>query len=72
MNKKQRKKLKYIKASSLGLEMGLSVIIGSMIGYWLDEQWHTKPWMTIIWFFIGCAASIKAVLRYIKKQKNNE
>ena len=33
--------------SSMGLELGLSVVVGFLIGSWLDEWLDTKPWFLL-------------------------
>jgi ATP synthase protein I len=52
-----------LKLSSLGLEMGIAVVLGLLAGMFLDGKFGTSPWMTI--FFTGCgfAAAGKAIFR---------
>jgi ATP synthase protein I len=45
--------------SSLGIEMGLSVVIGIGIGYYLDSYFGTKPVLTIIFMFLGIIAGFR-------------
>ena len=41
--------------STLGLEMGLSVVVGVAIGYYLDKWLKTEPWFLIIFHLSrGC------------------
>jgi ATP synthase protein I len=71
-NKKDtvRSMLRY---SSLGLEMGLCVAIGVAIGYFLDKYFHTYPYMSIIFMFVGIFAALKAIYTMAKKmEKDNE
>ena len=35
-----------LKLSSLGLEMGAAVVIGLLVGSWLDSRFDTNPWLT--------------------------
>ncbi|MCX8110409.1 MAG: AtpZ/AtpI family protein [Syntrophorhabdaceae bacterium] len=59
--------------SSLGLEMGLSVAIGIVIGYFLDRFFKTYPYLTIIFTFFGIGAAFKTIIILIKKmQKEDE
>jgi ATP synthase protein I len=55
------------KLSSVGLEMGLSVLIGWGIGTWLDNRFGTKPWLMITWLLIGIAAGFKALYTAAKE-----
>ena len=60
----------YIERTSymmVGDQFALAIFIGLAIGYWLDKQFHTFPWLTIFWFFIGLAAGFKNVYRELKK-----
>jgi F0F1-type ATP synthase assembly protein I len=53
--------------SSMGLEFGLSVIIGLMFGRWLDSQAGTDPWLMIVFLCFGFAAGLRSILRAIAK-----
>ena len=54
-------------ASSVGIEMGLSVLIGLAFGWWLDGQTGTAPLFMILFLLFGVAAGFKGVFREIKK-----
>lgn len=53
--------------SSVGLEIGLCVVIGITLGYFLDKYFQTSPYLTILFLFFGIAAAIKTILRLIKQ-----
>ena len=53
--------------SSMGLEFGLSVIIGLLFGRWLDGQAGTDPWLMIVFLCFGFAAGLRSILRAIAK-----
>ncbi|ADY74042.1 ATP synthase protein I [Desulfurobacterium thermolithotrophum DSM 11699] len=60
----------YIEKTSymmVGVQFALSIIIGIVIGYYLDKWLDTFPWMTIFWFLIGFAAGLKNLYRELKK-----
>ena len=60
----------YIERTSymmVGVQFSLAIFIGLAIGYWLDKEFKTFPWLTIFWFFIGLAAGFKNVYRELKK-----
>ena len=52
-----------LKFSSLGIEMAVAIFIGWGIGYWLDLQLGTYPWLMMLFFFCGVGAAGKAVYR---------
>ena len=54
------------RASSIGLEMGLSVAIGLAIGYFLDRYFHTQPWLTVIFLILGIVAAFRSLFSLAK------
>ena len=60
-------------ALKLSTEMVAAVFVGSIIGFILDNWFDSKPWLTIIFFFVGATAGILNVIRSAKlMQKNND
>ncbi|HEY3275713.1 MAG TPA: AtpZ/AtpI family protein [Syntrophorhabdaceae bacterium] len=58
---------------SLGLEMGLCVALGIVIGYFLDKYFGTYPYLSFSFLMIGILAAMKAVYTAAKKmEKENE
>ena len=63
------------KSSSIGAAFKLStelvsaVAVGAIIGFILDNTFGTKPWLIIIFFFIGVTAGIINVVRSAKKMQ---
>ncbi len=51
----------------LGLELGLTMIIWSGIGYALDRWLGTVPWLTLAGVFIGMASLFLQLARAAKK-----
>ena len=41
-------------AFRLGTELVAAVLVGTIIGFILDNWFGTKPWFIIIFFFYGC------------------
>ena len=54
-------------AFKLSTELVSAVAVGTIIGFILDKTFGTKPWLIIIFFFIGVIAGI---LNVIKSAKN--
>jgi ATP synthase protein I len=52
-----------LKFSSLGIEMAVATFIGWGIGYWLDLQLGTEPWLMLVFLLLGVAAGFKGVFR---------
>ena len=60
-------------ALKLSTEMVAAVLVGSIIGFILDNWFDSKPWLTVIFFFAGSAAGILNVIRSAKlMQKNSD
>ena len=51
------------RAFKLGTELVAAVAVGTIIGFILDSWFDTKPWLIIIFFFLGTAAGILNVIR---------
>ena len=54
-------------AGSIGIEMGLAVAIGVLIGYWLDQKFDTEPAFTLLCMGFGLAAAFKGLLRLVRE-----
>jgi ATP synthase protein I len=51
----------------MGLELGLSVIVGFLLGSWLDRYFGTEPWLLLIFGISGIIAGYRSVFRLLKK-----
>lgn len=69
-----RKKLykQVVRYSAIGLEMGFSVAIGIVIGYYLDQYFHTGPWLTMIFLFLGVVAAFRSLFSLMKRLDKDE
>ena len=57
-------------AFKLSTEMVAAVIVGTIIGFILDNWFGTKPWLILIFFFVGVIAGILNVIRSAKSMQN--
>ncbi|MBL4802496.1 MAG: AtpZ/AtpI family protein [Emcibacter sp.] len=57
----------YGMAMRLVAELVSGLIVGLMIGWFLDKALGTKPWLLIIFIFLGLGAGIFNVLRAAKQ-----
>lgn len=53
--------------SSVGLEMGLSVLIGLFLGRWLDGLAGTDPLLMIAFLIFGFAAGVRGLVVGLRK-----
>lgn len=49
--------------ATVGLEFGLSLLVGLFGGRWLDEKLGTGHWLAFIGFGFGVAAGYRAIYR---------
>tara|TARA_B100001057_G_scaffold440396_1_gene474258 strand:- start:516 stop:791 length:276 start_codon:yes stop_codon:yes gene_type:complete len=56
-------------AFKLSTELVSAVVVGTIIGFILDKTFGTKPWLIIIFFFVGVLAGIINVIKSAKKMQ---
>ena len=54
-------------AFKMSTELVSAVAVGTIIGFILDKWFGTKPWLILIFFFVGVIAGIMNVIRSAKK-----
>jgi F0F1-type ATP synthase assembly protein I len=71
----------YGKYIQFGSQLGFSMALPILAGYWLDSKLDTSPWLLITGIFLGAASSVWTVLKLaidlntqekLKKNKNRE
>ena len=66
-SKKQKDFHLQVDASSIGLEMGGCVVVGYLLGSWVDGVWGVGPWGSAFFLVVGFGAAAKAVWRIVKR-----
>ncbi|HET7501190.1 MAG TPA: AtpZ/AtpI family protein [Kofleriaceae bacterium] len=61
-----------LSASSVGLELGLSVVVGVLFGMWLDGKLGTQPWLMLVFLILGLVAGFRNVLRAVDRADRAE
>jgi ATP synthase protein I len=64
-DKKQLRRL--TRSSAVGLEMGISVVVGLLGGRWLDDKAGTAPWLMITGLLMGVFAGFRGLFRVAKE-----
>ena len=59
-------------AFKLGTELVAAVAVGTIIGFILDSWFDTKPWLMIIFFFLGAAAGMLNVIRTANRMQKED
>jgi ATP synthase protein I len=60
-----------LSASSLGMTLVVSTVIGLALGIGLDRWWHSAPWATMIFLLIGIIAGFWQIIKGIKELNGN-
>ncbi len=68
-NEKKETFASFLSYGTLGIEMGVSLVIGLAIGYWLDRKFATAPIFTLIFMGFGLAAGFRRVYSLWKKME---
>jgi ATP synthase protein I len=66
-SKRTRNLYNSLSASSVGLELGIAVIIALLGGMWLDSQLGTEPWFMLLGLVIGLVAGFRNVIRAVER-----
>ena len=73
---KSRKSSKNVESSSnmgtafkMSTELVSAVVVGTIIGFILDNWFGTKPWLILIFFFVGVIAGIMNVVKSAKRMQ---
>ena len=56
-------------AFKMSTELVAAVVVGTIIGFILDNWFGTKPWLILIFFFVGVIAGISNVIRSAKNMQ---
>jgi ATP synthase protein I len=56
-------------AFKLSTELVAAVTVGTIIGFIFDKTFGTKPWLILIFFFVGVVAGITNVIRSAKNMQ---
>ena len=59
-------------AFKLGTELVAAVAVGTIIGFILDTWFDTKPWLIIIFFFLGAAAGMLNVIKTANRMQKED
>ncbi|MDY4841877.1 MAG: AtpZ/AtpI family protein [Alphaproteobacteria bacterium] len=74
--RKPKKESAFVYASKNGFRVGTEllsgVLVGAAIGYLLDGYFGTRPWLLIVFLFLGGAAGFLNVYRFVKSIGKNK
>lgn len=58
---------KLAEVSSLGLMLPSSIVVGLILGHFLDKLFGTHPWLLLIFICLGVISGLLSLLRGLKK-----
>jgi len=56
-----------LSGSAAGLELGLSVVVCTVLGMWLDKKLGTEPWLMLACLMLGLVSGFRSVLREVRR-----
>ena len=59
-------------AFKMSTELVAAVVVRTIIGFILDNWFGTKPWLILIFFFVGVVTGILNVVKSAKKMQSKE
>jgi ATP synthase protein I len=62
----------YLSLSALGIEIGVTLAIGILIGWYLDRLFGTRPWLIIVFSILGIIAGFRNIVRLARKDWDEE
>ena len=72
LNENEKRGLFMGSALRLGTELVAAVIVGTIIGFILDNWFDTKPWFIITFFFIGVIAGMLNVIKVANSMQEKD
>jgi ATP synthase protein I len=66
-SKRGRQAYHALSASSVGLELGIAVVISLLFGMFLDRKLGIEPWMMLLFLGFGLVAGFRGVLRAVRR-----
>ena len=72
LNENEKRGLFMGSAFRLGTELVAAVLVGTIIGFILDNWFDTKPWFIITFFFMGVIAGILNVIRVANNMQTKD
>ena len=69
VKKTDDKQSNFGQAFKMSTELVSAVVVGTIIGFILDKWFGTKPWLILIFFFVGVVAGITNVIKSAKNMQ---
>jgi F0F1-type ATP synthase assembly protein I len=44
-------------------------VVGVFVGRWLDQRYHTAPWLLLVFLLLGFATGIRLIVRTLRQAR---
>jgi len=64
----------YAKYSGMAIQMGVTILLGTLLGQWLDEKWQTSPYLTVLLALFSIFAALYVALKdlFVKNEGQDD
>lgn len=63
---------KWTRASAVGIEMAVAIVLGLMGGAWADEKLGTDPWLALVGLLLGAGVGFRALFRVARLKGDDD
>jgi F0F1-type ATP synthase assembly protein I len=60
----------YIRYTGIGLQFALMIVLPLGLGYWLDKQFNTLPWLMVAGALLGSVGGMVWVVKSVFRMEN--
>ena len=68
VRERSRKVWEGARYASVGIEFGVSVVLGYLLGRWLDQRFGLAPWGTPVGVILGFSAALRSLLKLAARE----
>lgn len=58
--------------STVGMTMAFCIILGALLGHYLDNKFNTDPWLLLVFLVLGIIAAFKNLITMVRKTRNDD
>ncbi|MDH4225328.1 MAG: AtpZ/AtpI family protein [Deltaproteobacteria bacterium] len=69
MENKDSSMMVYLRYSTMGIEMGVTVLGGLFLGRYLDRRFDTAPWLLLTGLLLGLLLAARNIFRMIRQMQ---
>lgn len=55
--------------AGLGFQFAAGIVLGVLVGQWIDRHYGTNPWGVLVGAFLGFGAGFYSIFRSVKKDQ---